>query len=211
MNFKHFLFVATLIASTSSLAQYQRSYAKPSLDDNYSFSGGSSFFVSGSLFYMGDSVNLSSSRDRFDLLGRLILGYKYNDWNFGLELDSDNEKNTFKDASGDTEYSWSRTAVGAMAGYNYKSFFLNLTLFAMPTLKTKAPSISDTTYSGDLGYQLVLGYNYDVTTYMTLGIQLAYRAFEYKKMKTGGAETNLSEKYNTSAFDPFINATFYFR
>lgn len=211
MQLKFCVFLVSLSFWIPAFAQYG-SFGKPASLDNYSYSGGgNAFFVSASLFYMGDSINLSSSRDRYDLLGRLILGYKYSDWNFGIELDSDNEKNTFKDASGDTEYSWKRTAVGAMAGYNFNNFFLNFTLFLMPQLKTKAPSISDTTYSGDLGFQLVAGYNYEVTSYMTLGLQLAYRAFEYKKMKTGGTETSLSEKYNTSAFDPFLNVTFYFR
>ena len=176
------IFLATF--GLHSIASAQYGYSE---DSSFSSSGSSKteFIMGLAFFYTGDNFELSVDRNRSDLLLQGTLGYRYNDWLFGLNYDSDTEKQSFISGTTVQNVSWTRTAIGATIGYFLSSVLVSATYYVSPELNTtdELGSLS-TDYSNSSGVQFTIGYNYKIIPEVSLGLQLAYRSFQYKQSAT---------------------------
>lgn len=205
---KLILSLISIFSFSMANAQYETGQ---SFGGESSFSSSSeSFLMNLSFFYITDSVDMSSSRVRNDLLLQVVLGYIYEGWIFGAAYDSDVETNKFNDTSGTTTYKWNRQGYGPLVGYTFMDYFIHFTYFISPSLTTSISSGSDTKYKGTYGFQIAAGYNYKFNRNFALGAQLVYRAFEYSESETGGTTSTLNPKYDRAALDPMIGMYIYF-
>ena len=165
--------------------------------------GDSSFLIGLSFFYTGDNFELSSDRKRNDTLLQGLLGYKNNNWLFGISYDSDVEKQTFVAGNTTQTVSWTRQAFGPTIGYFLADFLFHLTYFVSPTLSTVDDLNSiNTEYSSSSGMQLVAAYNHNVTSSFSMGVQIAYRFFEFGESQAG--TTTTTSNFRQASVDPML-------
>ena len=199
---KHLLIILISVFSSLGLAQYS--------DYTYSEETANGITLDASLFYIGDTAQLSSDRTRSDTLLSGSLGYKFNNWFFGATYDSDTEKNTIKNASGGNgDYQWQRVAYGPTVGYHWGSWSFWASYFLKSTLEVQSPGSNPTTYDG-FGLQISSAYMFPIFSHIQIGPEVAWRSFTYSKSEINNVSTDLVTNYSRAMIDVFFNMRFSF-
>lgn len=200
MSFWVILFVSLFSFSSSA----QESFGAP----DSSSSHGDQFLINLSFFYTGDNFELSVDRKRTDTLIQGTLGLIYNGWLFGLTYDSDVEKQSFTSGNTTQDVSWTRAAYGPTVGYFFSDFYAHLSYFIDPTLNTVDDLNNvNTKYSRGSGLQLAVGYNYRIAPSFALGLQVAYRSFQYSQSVVG--TTTTTGTFRQAMVDPMLTLFIY--